>query len=689
MAFDSSDRPSRASRHRSRSEAAPRPADSDGIGAGRTGTGGARPRRRADRRPPRPASDFFFITLVVLALGKALLSRVLGLGSTNLFALALEAAAVVLILGAADIVLPRRSYVLDLLVYSVLSAVMLANVMYASFFGEIFSPHLLSVVGQAGDVGDSIQALIRPIYALYLVDIPLLAVWAALTWRARRKQPVRARRWVAVATAAALVVLSLQVVFVLGFSADVDAMAIAKVRGFGPYQIASLIQLALPDPATSTAKAFEHQKGLTPAEAAQLEIDGIRHGNTGAPIGGIKFGQYKGKNVIIIQVEALQDLVINKSFAGKQITPNLNKLVSQSWYFPNTYSETSAGNTVDAEFSVNTSLYAPTNGAASIAYSDRQLLGLPKLLRAQGYDAITLHVNDVRFWNRVELYPALGFRRWWDRSYFQNRDKMWHASDQVLFNYGMKVLKSEAASSAPFYSLFITESSHTPFVAIPMARRPLRLSAAQEKTLSGKYIGSMSYTDLAIGQFVSSLKSTGLWDKSIVVIYGDHSAILDHGGNKDDSKIADTILGRPYSDVDRQRIPLIVHLPKQTAGEVNTKPVGQVDIMPTVAELVGLDLSAVPHVGRSAFVDAPALVPTRAYEAGGSFIDDTMLFMPGISFDDGHAVSVVSGQPVTPTGVQRDEYERSKRLGLISDAWVKSLPVRPDANGTKNAIIPH
>jgi phosphoglycerol transferase MdoB-like AlkP superfamily enzyme len=270
-----------------------------------------------------------------------------------------------------------------------------------------------------------------------------------------------------------------------------------------------------------------------------------------------------------------------------------------------------------------------------------------------------------------------------------DRDKMWHASDQILFSWGMKILKSEDASTAPFYAHIITESSHTPFVAIPMDRRPLQLSAADSKTFSGRYIGSISYTDMAMGEFFSALKKSGIWDKSIVVIYGDHSALLDSGVNKGDSRIADEILGRPYSFIDHQRIPLIIHLPGQTAAHVETKPVGQVDIMPTIADLVGLDISDTPHVGRSVFVDAPAFISTRAYLPAGSFIDDQVLFMPGLSFDDGSAVSVTTAKQVAPTDTERQDLELGKRLTLLSDAWVKSLPKRADAHGTANAVLPH
>lgn len=44
-------------------------------------------------------------------------------------------------------------------------------------------------------------------------------------------------------------------------------------------------------------------------------------------------GMAKGKNLIYIQVESLENFVIGKTVNGKEITPNLNKLVQKSLYF--------------------------------------------------------------------------------------------------------------------------------------------------------------------------------------------------------------------------------------------------------------------------------------------------------------------------------------------------------------------
>jgi phosphoglycerol transferase MdoB-like AlkP superfamily enzyme len=633
--------------------------------------------------------DAFLAVLVLLAVAKAGLSRYLGLGATDVLGPLFEIAAIVAFLGAVDIARRRRSYALDLIAYALLSLAMLANVMYASYFGQIFSPQLLSVIGQAVEVSDSITSILRPSHLLYVIDIPLLAVWAALTWTTRDGLPVRDRRWVAGPVAFSLVVLVMQIVLVLSLPADIDGRAVARARGFGAYQVASVVRLALPDAVALQAAALANDTSLSPAQAAQTRIDRVRQGSSGSRVAGVMPGQYRGKNVIMIQVETLQSLVIGTKYRGQEITPNLNKLAAKSWYFPNTFAQTSAGNTVDAEFTANTSLLAPTDGASSVEYSDYELTGLPKLVRANGYDAITLHQNDVRFWNRIGLYPALGFRRYWDQSYFKDRDKIWHASDQVLFSDGMKVLKSEAASDAPFYALFITESSHIPFRGIAASRRPLKLTPEDGRTFSGKYLGSISYVDEAIGEFIADLKTAGIWDDSIIVIYGDHSALLDSKPDPEDSRVANELLGRPYSDVDRQRIPLIIHLPGQEDARTITKPAGQIDIMPTLADLLGLDLSSSPHIGRSLFVNSRALVATRTYLSAGSFVNDRVLFMPGLSFDDGKAISVLTAEEVEPDERDRADYAAVRELNVLSEAWVKSRPKRSGANGAEDAILPH
>ncbi len=64
----------------------------------------------------------------------------------------------------------------------------------------------------------------------------------------------------------------------------------------------------------------------------------------------------------------------------------------------------------------------------------------------------------------------------------------------------------------------------------------------------------------------------------------------------DYEKLAEEILGHPYGLADRFNIPLLIHAPGDYKGEI-TNIAGQIDIMPTVANLLGVSLENNLHFG--------------------------------------------------------------------------------------------
>jgi len=678
------------------------------------------------RNTRRISDDIFFIVLVVLAVLKTALARYFALGVTNpLSAFVVETALIVIILGVVDLIPSRRRYLLTLSAYAVISCLLLGATVYIAFYAQLFDPNMLAVAGQLGTVAGAIRGLIKPVYVLFLLDIPFLAWWAVVLGRAdknrialaavavapvspdsavlRRRSRVRSAVpgrsiWVAGATIVALAVFAGQLVLAMQISSDVDGVAIAQLRGLGVAQVS----VFLPRGAEGSAQAdpADVQLAPTPSSVAtvapistlptlpvtagsklQERIETIRGAGNGSRITTFSAGAYAGKNIIMIQVEALNTMVMQKQINGLDVTPNLNALINESWYFPNTYSQTGMGNTADAEFVVNSSLYTPKGQAAPVTYVGRAIPALPRLLGERGYDAFTLHQNTAAYWNRRELYATLGFARYYDMDFFGYDDRLnqMGASDEVLFKKGMKVLREAEATTTPYCAEFVTLSAHTPFDVIPQSRRPIKTPADLKGSLVGDYISSESYSDFAIGQFLSQLKAEGIWDNAIVVIYGDHTSMNENTLSGKDARGAQELLGRAYSTADRQRVPLIIHLPGQTKAELVTATAGQVDIMPTIADLVGLDLRGTPHMGKSVFVNSNSLVPTRSYLPGGTYINDTVVFMPGVGFSDGKAVSVETGQRVDKTDRERADMARVQELTKISDKWVIGLPMRKDA----------
>ncbi len=120
------------------------------------------------------------------------------------------------------------------------------------------------------------------------------------------------------------------------------------------------------------------------------------------------------------------------------------------------------------------------------------------------------------------------------------------------------------------------------------------LSTDELAYLKGMYAGEVTLVDRWFGHFVDTLRSTGLIDRSIVIILADHGHPHgDHG----------TIMKTPpnmYNEL--LRIPLMIRLPQaEYAGERVAPLVQTDDLLPTTLELIDLEHEAVCMTGKSAW----------------------------------------------------------------------------------------
>jgi len=296
-------------------------------------------------------------------------------------------------------------------------------------------------------------------------------------------------------------------------------------------------------------------------------------------------GIAKDKNLIIVQMEAMQQFVIGKKINGKEITPNLNKLIKESLYFNNIYYQVSGGNTSDAEFVTNNSLYPLSEGSVYHRYPENTYHSLPSILKQKGYSTYALHAFDKTFWNREEMYKALQFDTFLSsEDYVMDDFAGWSGealSDKSFFRQSLEKIDT----SKPFYSFFITLSNHHPFSYFENFDFDV---GEFQGTYIGNYLKAANYADSCIGGFIDSLKAKGLYDNSLLVFYGDHSAVP-----KLENESFMQFLGMEYNDLDwakLQRVPLIIHYPGQQNGDLITTTGGQIDILPTVANLMAFDV---------------------------------------------------------------------------------------------------
>ena len=107
-----------------------------------------------------------------------------------------------------------------------------------------------------------------------------------------------------------------------------------------------------------------------------------------------------------------------------------------------------------------------------------------------------------------------------------------------------------------------------------------------------RHLLQTGFTDRLLGQLVSKLKAEGIWNKALVILTADHGVSFIPGQHRR------AVTPANFSDI--ASVPLFVKLPHQAKGRIDDGDVDTTDIVPTIADELGLPLPAGYHVdGRS------------------------------------------------------------------------------------------
>ncbi|AIQ14912.1 sulfatase [Paenibacillus durus] len=539
------------------------------------------------------------------------------------------------------------------------TAIFFAAIMYFKYYGVIVTYHAAEQVNQVTAVRNSVFSLMDPYYLLIFADVIVLGYYFLFNRNGRnyKKEQINRGRGSRKFSALFAASLALCLFNVLPNKASMNEIKKAQEMGilnYEAYTIFAQEKIDLVKASDITQESIDKAKGISAPANPKLQ------------------GAAKGKNLIIVQMESLQNFLIGLKIDGKEITPNLNAVMKESLYFPNFYQMVGQGNTSDAEFVVNTSFYIPPRGAATQMYVDKVLPSLPRLMEKNGYQTATFHTNDVEFWNRGELYSSLGWGKYYDHKFFGDEDTFFFGpSDEVLYRKTTAKLKEMSASSQPFYAQIISMSSHHPFT-IPSEKYKMKLPERYEGTFVGDYIRAQNYADYAFGQLVQELKETGLWDNSLIMIYGDHMGLPIYSLDHDDKELMTEIYGHEYGYGNMTNIALMIHGAGSAQPQTLEQVGGEIDILPTAANLLGISLKDHLHFGQDIINQNYNLLPERYYLPTGSFISSSGLLIPGNSFEDNTQYPIaLSSKPPAAT---EDEYNRALRLLQLSDSYVSQLP---------------
>ena len=545
-------------------------------------------------------------------------------------------------------------YVYLFLASGIVFLIFISQFLYYEYSGGFLQASSLSYANQSIDLIGTILTLLSIKILLFFIPLIVVVFGYFITDKKQARIKLFGREKI-VASFLLLIIFCVSIGTLLGIEyreyGDIsrlynndkmyDLSSLVGKIGVVNYYFESLVETAIePKVATAQDKSF-----LTSfADARTL------------PAHGTDFGIYKGKNLIFIQVESLENWVIGYKLNGVEVAPNLTKLSEEGKYFTNYYSQDGMGNTADAEFSILNSLYPLPDSVAFITHAENKYAALPQLLDNNGYTTVVMHGDVSTFWNRSNMYPSLGYQKQISQEAytiprpigFQN------LGDDDFFKQTLPKLE---ALPQPFMATVITLSTHTPFI-LPSDLETLTFP--KDTTLTPtqqQYLQAVHYSDNALGDFIAGLKADGLYDKSVIAIYGDHTAFI----------------GTPDSQI--QHVPLIILAPGTGTfmQGVDTIPASHLDLYPTVASLLGIQYP-INVLGQDLFSTKTPVVTQRVIgTAAIKFIISLNLKYTGAPdsiFGDGTCVTVPAGLPL-PVASCQNLYNQQLNNTQASDMVVR------------------
>jgi len=319
-------------------------------------------------------------------------------------------------------------------------------------------------------------------------------------------------------------------------------------------------------------------------------------------------------DVFIVLLESFNGrLVETRAPNGVEITPFFNSLIPQGVYAENFYNNSMQ--TSRALFIVFGGVYESYKGKAFRSFTDLNLRTLPDILDGEGYRTVFFNAHDdLNFDNKGPYLKKMGFR---DRVAMTGPliddvppDKFWNwgIQDDVFFRKSFDWLDAEesrdpAAARTPLLAVFLTLTQHYPHDRVPPA---LRFVYPEPKDRAEHFANAQHLTDKFLREFFAQLGRRPRHRDAIVILTGDHSFPAGEHGTFNEQGYFEESFRTPF---------LVIWKDRLRPGRIRGTAYDQVDIAPTVLDLLGLDRPN-HFIGRSLFAPAEPrpLLLTQPYD---------------------------------------------------------------------------
>ena len=489
----------------------------------------------------------------------------------------------------------------------ILSTWLFSNILYYREFSDFITFNLIKGSGSASDnLGKSLMGILRPTDFLVFIDVVFVIAILAFGFVKIDKTAFKLVNSLAV-TIMSIGILGANLALAYSnrsglLTRTFDNNYIVKYLGLQSYTLYDGV------------KTIQNGNKKKEARSSQLQPiqKFIKDNNVPASIE--YKGVAKGKNLIVIHLESLQQFVINKKWKGQEITPNINKFYNDqnTLSYDNFFNQVGQGKTADAEMMLENSLFGLPEGSAMVTDGTTNTFqAMPAIMNQNGYSTAAFHGDVSSFWNRDNAYKSFGYQYYFSKEYYDLKKGYvsgYGMKDKLFLQQTTKYLEQ---LPQPFYSKLITVSNHYPY-GIEKKNTSIDPWNTGDSTVD-PYVQTAHYLDQSIGELLNYLKKSGLYDKSVIMMYGDHYGISNNH-KPAIAKIQNMNSGVTNYDLAMfQKVPFMIHAPNLKGG-VNHNYSGEIDVMPTLLNIMGVETPGAYQFGHD--INSPKFNNIVAFRNG-------------------------------------------------------------------------
>ncbi len=349
-------------------------------------------------------------------------------------------------------------------------------------------------------------------------------------------------------------------------------------------------------------------------------------------------GLFEGKNLIWIVAEGFSDLALDETH-----TPMLYKLAHEGFVFNNFYTPSWGVSTSDGEYVTLTGLL-PKSGVWSFSKSASNDMGMTfgRMLGALGYDCRAYHDHTYDYYDRDKSHPNMGYI-YEGVGNGLDMEPVWPASDLEM----VRETVDDYINSDRFHVYYMTVSGHMYYTFTGNTQAWKHRDDVADLPYSDNcraYIACNMEFDLAVQELIERLDEAGKLEDTVIVISGDH-----YPYGLTNSEISEIRGHEVDAAFELYRSALIIWSGDMRKPIEVDKYCYAADIMPTLANLFGLEYDSRLLAGRDILSDSEGLV----IFANRSFISElgrydalSGTFYPaeGAEIPENYVASMLSGR---------------------------------------------